>query len=520
MLSYSSRTICLIYCLVHALLFILGDAKYWDDWTIFTPPASDILATFTKAGHPWAGHLHLFLRQFGGLGYHLVTFISFMIPPVVMPLILERHGVDRKQAFWVGILMAVLPFTVARVAAINVIYGLCYGLFFMGWFLLMRFAGTHKWHLKFLALIVFFVSFVTQSLLVFYAVPFVSAILLERKYFPWRKCFLRNVDLLILPFIFFALKSLYFSPLGTYSEYYEIHLHTMPFWHSLFLMGTDMLDWPTPAAGLTNIFLICSGLTMVAYGKQSIKETFAFLSGRQSFLPLDVLGLAVFLVALLPYFAIQRFPSFIDWESRYQLLLPLGTALLMVGAAARLQSAHKTALWVLVSVVCFTVWSKAYLDYYVDWVKQQAIVRTLQKNDQLRASYSLLWVDQMLDMNAMQREYRYYDFAGLFNSAYGTQKHFVLPYSNYMRDGGDWKVITNQHSAAMTSAYILKDAKNLPAPALVFVTRQYNTDSENKLRYAVKMLYSQYFRPEVFIQKLDRLLEIRGPVPLPDLTKE
>lgn len=90
----------------------------------------------------------------------------------------------------------------------------CYLLFFLGWFLFAK--------QKSLSLICFFMSFNTQSLLVFYALPVYEIYHRRGKKIniPEIAKFILEAPILFgLPFLYFIIKIIYFSASGDYIEY-------------------------------------------------------------------------------------------------------------------------------------------------------------------------------------------------------------------------------------------------------------------------------------------------------------
>lgn len=499
----ASLRIFLIYCLAHLALFTLGDALYWDDWTILATGADDVRKGFSDLGAPWFGAFHLLMRPWGGLGYHFVTFASFAVASLLVMPILESYNVDKRSAFWVAVLMAVLPLNEARVAAIVVPYAISYGLFFIGWYLMLR--GTLL--LRLLSLAAFFLSFTTESLLVLYALPL--GLLLRRRW-------LRHLDFALLPLVFFALKTVLFPPSGMYAGYNGVHVSNLFLsLHFLSIMLVEMLDWQTPAAALG--FVALAGSVMLLYrGGNLLREAKDYILRRGDTLPLAAAGIVAIVLALLPYYAVERYPGYIDWNSRFQLLLPLGFSMLIVGCIRR--SDAKPYALVLLTLSSIIVWNRSYADFYVDWLKQLSIIGELQKNPALRQSKALLWVDQTTDMDALHREYRMYDYAGLFTRAYGTQDHYVLSYSKYTRGKADWEALVRQDRPSFISGLLSKDVPDpLPAPQLVIVAKKLHTYSaDNHLSYAVSMMFRKWFQPMRYREKLESLIDVRGPVPLPE----
>jgi hypothetical protein len=126
------------------------------------------------------GYLHLGLLAIGPWIYKILTFVLMFSSGMLLNKIIGRHqSIDKNTRFFIVLLFFILPLNVAQVAMIVFPYTLCYFLFFLAWALMDR----HR----ILALIIFFISFNTNSLLVFYAVPFVDMLYRKGYLSNWKK---------------------------------------------------------------------------------------------------------------------------------------------------------------------------------------------------------------------------------------------------------------------------------------------------------------------------------------------
>ena len=505
--------ISLIYSLAHLSIFALGDAIFWDDWLLFTPTAANVQHDFATLGLPWLGYLHVFMRSFGGLGYHLCMFISFLISSLLIYPILKFYKVDEKQAFWVAILLAVLPLNEARTAAIVVPYSLSCGLFFIGWYWMTR---SSQWLVRLLSLATFFVSFSTESFLVYFALPLALQLFTETTNRSWAKTILRNIDFILLPIVFFVLKNIFFKPSGIYTNYNHVHLsNLLASFHYLSIMLLEIIDWQKPSASLA--FIILTGIILLlCQSKSLITDAKNYIRRIESKLPLEVIGIIALLLALIPYYTVDRPPRYMDWDSRFQLLMPLGLALLIVGVISRVQREHtKPYALIILTISGVLLWNRCYADFYIDWLKQQSIIEGLKNNAALRDAKALLWVDETEEMDALHREYRMYDYNGLFNRAYGTQDHYVLAYNRYRYSGENWNEFVKGDSIFFCDGYIAKDVVNPTAPPQLVIISSRVHSARNHLSFATAMLFRKYFQPTLFKEKLKTLIDISGPIPLP-----
>ena len=208
------------YLVAHGGILLIPNAIYWDDWTLYQVEPEVIMDTFRQAGSMFniTGYTHVLFLSIGPWFYKVITFVLMFGSGVALDRIIKKYeSVSIETRFLIVLFFLVLPFYWARVALIDIIYTISYFLFFVAWVLMSRSRA--------LALILFFLSFNTNSLLVFYTLPFVD--LYYRSYSSniGIKTFLvfcrKNFDYFIVPFVFFFIKIEYFPPSGVYEGYNE-----------------------------------------------------------------------------------------------------------------------------------------------------------------------------------------------------------------------------------------------------------------------------------------------------------
>ncbi len=263
-----------------------------------------------------SGYLHVSLLSFGPWIYRYLTFILMFLAGVFLNLIIKNYKeISDEYRFFIVILFLCLPFYWARVAIIDFPYTLCYFLFFAAWALLDK--------IKFFSLLLFFVSFITMSLLVFSIIPFLEFYYRSNRSNINSKTFLKyiikNIAFTILPFIFFTIKLLFFKSYGNYEVYNEnysiLSLARVPFY-----MLLDLINFQP------NLIIFCfiSILLLSLFGFASyIKIKFANI-----YKVIVLIGFICFLSGCFPYAILGHPPTFSEWTSRHQLLMPFGISLI------------------------------------------------------------------------------------------------------------------------------------------------------------------------------------------------
>ncbi len=412
----SNRSVLLLgffYLIAHGGILLIPNAIYWDDWVLYRTDPTVILDTFKQAGSMFnfGGYLHVGLLAVGPWIYKLLTFILMFSSGLLLNTVIKRHkAINEETRFLIVLLFLVLPFNMARVALIDFGYTLCYFLFFLAWVLMDRF--------RILAWVLFFLSFNTNSLLVFFAVPFFDMLYRGGHLSSWRRVInfgVRHIDYIFLPFIYFFIKTHYYAPSGAYAGYNESYrikyLIRCPWKQFVDLFYTNV------NVGLAGLFAAVAFLFFKA-------KKFVPTEKDRVSINLVVAGVLVFITGGFCYWIVGCVPSFTEWDSRHQLLLPLGAAVVIVGALAYVKG-NLGILSILVGLsLAFNI--STYKDFFIDWEKQQQLIRLFSTNPEIKNARLVIIDDRTESMNAIGRRCRFYEWNGIFKVAFGDEKRFGI----------------------------------------------------------------------------------------------
>jgi hypothetical protein len=206
------------YTTSHIWILFIANAVYWDDWILFKGDYEIVINMFIMQAATLfylEGYAHVLLLKIGPWIYRVLTFLMMFMAGVFLYDILKKYKeINSEIRFFIVLLFLIFPFYTARVALIDLRYTVCYFLFFYAWYLLFK--------NRFASMILFFMSFNTQSLLVFYILPMIELLIFHKgflSYSNFKKFFFKNINFLIIPFIFFALKIFAFPSSGLYLDY-------------------------------------------------------------------------------------------------------------------------------------------------------------------------------------------------------------------------------------------------------------------------------------------------------------
>jgi hypothetical protein len=408
-------TLFLIYVLCHGGIFFILNSIYWDDWVLFNSDKNVIITTFKQAGGSffnYTGYMHSNIIPIGQWIYKVATFVLYFFSSIILyQILLENKKFEKSTSQIITIFFLILPLNSARVALIDFPYTIGYFLFFLAWKI--------KNH-RLLSLVIFFFSFNINSL------PFLYILFIIDLYFEKNnhisienvKQFIKNkIDFILLPILFFYIKYNFFKTSGLYKTYNSnfsfINIFITPIRQIIDLSGLNI-----------NLFLFLAVFSIIIFLKpfyNAIKKT-EYKN--------NILTLLSILLALFPYWILGLTPTFVEWSSRHQLLMPLGVSLLLVQIITKFSRYSRYLIFTIFISISIVMNLNNYFNFFVDWNKQKAIMNLLAKNIEIKDKKLVLINDHTLELNALSRNYRFYEWNGLFKYVYKDENRFVMNYSD------------------------------------------------------------------------------------------
>lgn len=402
----------MFYLIAHGGILLIPNAIYWDDWTLYRVESGVILDTFRQAGSMFnlTGYLHVGMLGLGAWSYKVFTFLLMFGSGLLLDQILKRiKSIDAETRFFIVLLFLILPFNLARVTLIVFPAVVCYFLFFAAWLLMDRY--------RVVALVLFFLSFNVNSLLVFYAVPMFDLLYRGGHLLNVKSALMfgiRRIDFMLVPFIYFFIKQKFYVPTGPYEGYYKC-CNFNDLIISPKAQFNDFLSLKV-SIGVSLVFAILAFLF--------VKDRL-LITTRSSYLSLKLLffGLLLFVLGAFPYWLLGFVPTFQTFSSRHQLLLPLGTSFAMVGFLSL--GNQRLSIGVISAVIgaSLALNVTSYVAFFRDWQKQQQIIQFYSKSDAIKQA-GLIIVE---DNDTSARSYSFYEMNGQLEMAFGNERHFAVP---------------------------------------------------------------------------------------------
>lgn len=491
-------------------LILFNKGIFWDDWVLYNTDKKIIINTFRQMGIVWIGYFYayvLFLKK-AILFHRILVFSAYFFSILLLNSILKTiKQIDNSSRFFIVLFFALFPLNNARIALITSLYTICYFTFFLAFWLLSRYLSKKQILLRIVSLIFFFISFSTNSFLVFYALPLLYILYSEVKNITCLKDFLKKIleylDFIILPLAFWLIKNTYFKPYGLYINYNQITLNflkkipvnlvkTFYFSFSAIIDNSFQFFFSNPFLVLIVsilIFQILKFKQMGKFGSKNVNIKILFA------------GIFAFTAGTIPYLAVGKIPNNYDWTSRYQFLLALGASLIffaiinLILSELKSNSIIKIFIFSLFVVLFLNQNIQNYLSWQIDWYKQLSLIENFKDNKIIINNTTFLFEDNTVDLNANKRLYRFYEYTGLMKYAFGEEKRFGCGIDKF--DGS-----TDIDNKAY---YNLKDYKPISPQYKIFI--DYGLIKINNIN-VIKFMVWEIFEPKKFNDVIKNIIKL------------
>lgn len=167
-----------------------------------------------------------------------------------------------------------------------------------------------------------------------------------------------------------------------------------------------------------------------------------------------------------PYVVVGKIPQLQDWQSRHQLLIPLGASLLLV-YGVKLLSRHRTVtlpMYLLIMLMFTHATMLNQISFQWDWYKQLSIMENMRKSPVIVNKTSFLFRDDTRDLNFNSRVYRFYEYTGLMKEALKNERRFGVESVTYTGSIQGYK-------KCLTAAYNMGEFITQEPDTLIIISR-------------------------------------------------
>ena len=215
----------LLYLASQGMLLIVS-GRWWDDWCFHNQPYYALKNMAMQLGRPTLIIIIKITKLLPESGYRIISYIMFYFCMLFTYKILRLWlKADDRACFWICALYAIVPANDARILLAVFPYSI--GLFFFmagfSYFAGVLYEGRLGIKQRLFSWGLFLLSFILNSNLCFYALILLMIIMKEKRI---KRC-LKYLDYLLLPIIYFVLKTYFFPVYGVYAGYNVITLQKL-----------------------------------------------------------------------------------------------------------------------------------------------------------------------------------------------------------------------------------------------------------------------------------------------------
>lgn len=454
--SKSHWSVFLILFIASFFFQILSKSILWDDWLIHNHTPENVMDFVRHTGFfgYWQAYIYNWLNSLSyGISLNrIINFVLYLGSAWCLERILRFvKEIDLTERFFLVLVFAIAPLSFIRILGNDIHYVICYFCFYLALLFLCKYELQKNIIFRFAAALLFFFSFSMNGFLVLYAVSFIMLFYLKK-----HKTLIQRVkelflyfDFILLPIVFWFIKTNYYKPLGYFStNYNKITLSGLIDGFILFplviknsflltifrysLGGLSALDWV--------VFLLV-GYYLFRRFRFSIEIS------RQKTLFMFLLGLFFFFLGSYSYTVVGKVSNFEDIpHTGYQVLLPLGFSFMVFSGICFARVVLKNNIlinfnvgrWkinsddILMAFVGVLILSfvKFNIDTYtalnIDWYKHKAMALKMTEYAEFQVNKSIVIDDTTRSLNALERHTDFYEITGAMKKFLGDESRFAF----------------------------------------------------------------------------------------------
>lgn len=375
---------------------LLPNTLFWDDWQyISNQPQRSLNSIFLETGlPPWRAVFDQELLLLGYATIPALTFLTYFGSGLFLFLILKRTNfLENSNIPLLTLVFMISPVNHARIAKVMFGYTTSYFLFFAAWTL---WAYSRSMCTRLAALLLFFLSFMTHSFLIFLIFPLIHTIFLQNSrgiIQTVKEAIPSILALLTVAITYVCLRSVYWQPQNRFINYQKIYVDGV--------FRSPILLAP---------FMCC---LLITY--------FWIRSGRRvpNELKITLVGTLALAISLFPYLITNNIDRYIftfniGWQSRHLMLTPLGISFVVVGISQLIsKKKHYIAKLALTLSVLVNIFVGT--QYYLQSVQQTEITNFFKakKIQSVIAEFS----DETARFKGRGATYSEYELFGMLNEA-------------------------------------------------------------------------------------------------------
>ncbi len=490
-------------------LYLLNGGLFWDDWCLYNQFPATRIHLFKDSGFflYWPAYLHNILLSvsFGVYLERFLIFVSFLFAGIFIYCILDKiKYIDERSRFFLVIIFMLFPANFSRIPICSIHYSLCFGMFFLGIWLVSIYLSSKNWILRVISLLCFIIAFSTNSFCFYYIILFFYIFYIEKDTVTNFMAFVKKgfsyTDFIILPVIFWIVKDLFFQTSGLYKGNYNLitmnNVILFPIKSIQVLFQSFINIIINPFVSLKIIVILSIILAFVLmFIINRINYLKEYKSQREN-LSLIIIGLLIFLAGIFPYIAVGKWPDdYLGFSSRHQLLITLGLSFIVIFSLNIIFNEFKfrpqleNYFYSIIVIFFVIIDFNACLSYQKLWLKQVSLMENFCSSDIIKNNTTFLVQDYFIEYIY---ENEFYGFTGMFKKVFKDETRFA-EYFPFFKTIKNYKVFLNYPQYNMNN-YIPSN----PNYIIVINAGDYSLTKKRTLFLTIKkFLFPDKFKNEI-----------------------
>lgn len=515
--KYHLKIIFLIYLISNIPLLLNINGLYWDDWAYFYN-SFETLHNATKQSVGLAAFSQSIPFYFissldnGILIFRIITFFTIFLNGYFVYKILNTVSFFKKEDSKIIMLIFVIsPLYSAKISIIDFQYTLYSFIFYFAFFLLSKFINSLTIFNRLIILSLFFISFFTNSILVFYMIVLIYIFFIKYQnknsfFINIKNISKNNFDFILLPVLFFIIKSIWFKPNGLFGliDYNAISINKMinPKYYIDYFSSSFFEPLLNSLSITSYLLVVFVFVPLILFFK---KYDFNNRLDFRDELIIFIFGIIAFILATMPYIAVGKITdSSIGFLTRYEVLIPLSFSLLIYYGIRLFfnNSFHKyIIIFLIISFSLFNI--KEQLWFNKDWYYQLSIKENLKELEIVKNNTTFIVKDNLLkDKLHHGRNLSFFEMGGMTRNIFGNDNRF------FVLDVKHIELFTKYKNYKQYNFSSWIEAEPIFITLEDNVNSLFNQGTKKSLKYLLKLKYLELTNEEEFLKEIKTLVEI------------
>lgn len=512
MTKFKINLLFLILFLISNIFLLLNyQGLYWDDWVSYNQERQTLISFFDMIQHGLKGEFYFILSKFFNHIYlfRVFVFIAYIaIGYFTYKILLSTKLFNEFESKLIAFISIIVPVNTSVMLISITPFLFPVLIFYFAFYLLTKYYQKPDKYLKIIILFLFFISFSTNSLLVFYGIVIIYLAYMDNGQkinfsFSYIKNFaLKRLDFILLPILYFIYKKTFLVTYGLYATYNKITaeriLHIIPLLGKVFhTMTINLMQWLYADIRSLIISLFFASLSMYFINiKKSLFD--------KNILALFILATILFVLACFPYLAVGKMPVIEGWNSRFSLLLGISISMFYIASIAlisKLFLRYKNRAFIfIISFVIILMISKNITQQYkilIDWYYQVGIEENFKSSKIIKNNSTFVAKVNLNGVLANGRELSFYEQNGRMKKVFGNDKRLMV---ENIRDIRSYKSFKPYKQYNFSTWKYQKP---------IFIQINKNNLYADNISYFLKMLYYQFVNRQKFNKMAKQLVYIK-----------